>query len=373
MRVNIIKAYIKKEFKELVRSKLIIMVYLLPTMIVLLFGYGIRLDVTHARVLILDNDHTQLSRTLCEKFEHTKYFNASISNMNPQNALNLIKKAQEDALIIIPSSFEKNLLKGVKSELGVFVDASFPTRGATIESYIQGSILSMVQEVLRERGIEENGMILINNRNLFNQAMRDENAIVPGLIGLVLLIAPAILAALLIVKEKEKGTIFNFYASPLSKGEFLFAKLLPVFLLHSLNIFILFIVATYIFGVPFRGSFFLYWLAGEIYILVSISLGMLISVITRRQIVAVVLTIIITLIPGFLYSGILMPISSMDGASKIEAHIFPIMYFNHIIYDTFLIGEGFASQTTLLYLAILLFEFFILFSTAKFLLKKEMR
>ncbi|WP_457748709.1 ABC transporter permease [Sulfurimonas sp.] len=373
MKINIIKAYIVKEMKELVRTKLIIMVYLMPSMIVILFGYGIRLDVSHARVIIIDNDHTQLSRMLCTKFEHTKYFNATLTNISAQAALQKIKKSQSDAILIIPSSFERNLLKGQKSEVGVFVDASFPTRGATIQTYIEASILSMVQEVLRERAIPQKGMIQINNRNLFNQSMRDENAIVPGLIGLVLLIAPAILAALLIVKEKEKGTIFNFYASPLSKGEFLLAKLFPVFLLHSVNIFILFLLATYLFNVPFRGSFLLYWLASEIYILVSLALGMLISVVTKRQIVAVVLTVIITIIPGFLYSGILMPISSMDGASRIEAHIFPVMYYNHIIYDTFLIGQGFASQKTILYLGILLFQFLLLFFIGKFLLKKEMR
>ncbi len=373
MRINIIKAYMLKEFKELVRTRLIVMVYLLPSMILILFGYGIRMDVSHARLIIIDNDQSKLSQTLSSKFEHTKYFDTVERHMSETQALREIKQAKKDAILIIPSSFEKNLLKGEKSELGIFIDAAFPTRGTTIETYIQGTILSMAKEVLAKKGVAQKGMITINSRSLFNQAMRDEDAIVPGLIGLVLLIAPAILAALLIVKEKEKGTIFNFYASPLSKNEFLAAKLLPAFLLHSLNIFILFLLSVYLFEVPFRGSFFLYWLASELYILVSLSLGMFISVITKRQIVAVVLTVIITLIPGFLYSGIIMPISSMDGASQIEAHLFPIMYYNHIIYDTFLIGEGFASQKNLLYLGILLLFTLVLFSVGKLLLKKEMK
>jgi len=203
--------------------------------------------------------------------------------------------------------------------------------------------------------------------------MRDENAIVPGLIGLVLLVAPAILAALLIVKEKETGTIFNFYASPLSKSEFLLAKLLPVFLLHSLNIFILFVIARYLFDVPFRGSFLLYWFSSELYILISLSIGMLISVVTNKQIVAVVLTVMVTIIPGFLYSGMLMPISSMVGGSYIEAHSFPVMYYTHILYDTFLIGQGLASEKILMYLLILGGFFIGFFSMGILLLKKEMR
>lgn len=222
-------------------------------------------------------------------------------------------------------------------------------------------------------GIKHVGKININNRNLFNQAMRDENAIVPGLIGLVLLIAPAILAALLIVKEKEKGTIFNFYTAPVSKSEFLTSKALPVFLLHSLNIFILFLMAVYLFKVPFRGSFFLYWLSSEVYITISVFIGVLVSVVTKKQIVAVVLTLIITIIPGFLYSGILMPISSMSGESKIEAHLLPVMYYNHIIYDTFLIGQGFHSDKIVLYLGILLSFIIVLFTSSLLLLKKEMK
>ena len=216
-------------------------------------------------------------------------------------------------------------------------------------------------------------MIKLNTRTLFNQAMRDEDAIVPGLIGLVLLVAPAILTALLIVKEKENGTIFNFYASPIGKLEFIIAKLLPVFMLHSLNIFILFIWATYLFDVPFRGSFFLYWISSEIYILISLSIGMLISIITKRQIVAVVLTVIITILPAFLYSGMLMPISSMRGASWVEAHIFPVMYYNHILYDTFLIGQGFDSPKIVFYLFILIGFVVALLSAGALLLKKEMR
>ncbi|QOP45237.1 ABC transporter permease [Sulfurimonas paralvinellae] len=373
MKITTIKAYMLKEFMELYRTRLIVMVYLLPTMILLLFGYGIRMDVTHARVLIIDNDKSQYSNMLTSKFEHTKYFNAQVSQMDEQSALRLIKQAKKDAIVIIPSSFEKRLLHGQKSEIGVFVDASFPTRATTIESYIEGTVLDAASEVAKKSGLASKGLITLNQRTLFNQAMRDEDAIVPGLIGLVLLVAPAILAALLIVKEKEKGTIFNFYASPLSKGEFLFAKLFPAFLLHSANIFILFLLAVYVFSVPFRGSFMLYWLSSELYVLISLSIGMLISVITSRQVVAVVLTVIITIIPGFLYSGILMPISSMVGESYYEAHSFPVMYYNHIIYDTFLIGQGLSSEKNILYLFILTGFAVVLFTAGRLLLKKEMK
>jgi len=370
MQLSVIKAYMLKEFKELVRSKMIFMVYFMPTMVIILFGYGIRMEVTNARTIIIDNDKSKLSYQLISKFEHSKYFDTKVLNISEKEALREIKKAKTDILIIIPSSFEKNLLHNQKSEIAVFIDGAFPIRAMTMQSYVLGVILNMAKENIKNLNFK---FIDINQRALFNQAMRDENAIVPGLIGLILLVAPAMLSALLIVKEKEKGTIFNFYSSPIKKFEFLIAKLTPVFLLHSVNIFILFLWAVYLFEVPFRGSFLLYWISSEIYILISLSIGLLVSIITKRQIVAVVLTIIITIIPGFLYSGMLMPISSMKGESYIEAHLFPVMYYNHIVYDTFLIAQGLNSSKTLLYLLILIFYAATLLTIGTLALKKELK
>jgi ABC-2 type transport system permease protein len=144
-------------------------------------------------------------------------------------------------------------------------------------------------------------------------------------------------------------------------------------MLYSFNIFLLFLAAVYIFKVPFRGSFLIYFLVSEIYILISLGIGLLVSIISSRQIVAMVLTIIITVIPGFLYSGILMPISSMKGESYIEAHIFPVMYYNHIIYDAFLIGEGFHSHKNILYFGILIVYAILLFVIGRVLLKKGLK
>ncbi len=371
MNLGVIKAYILKEIAELVRSKFIVMVYLFPTMVILLFGYGIRMEVTHSRTVILDYDNTKLSTDLISRFEHSKYFSTKVINEDENKVLDKMKQGKVDILIIIPESFEKRLLHRQKTEIGVFVDSSFPLRGMTMQSYVEGVILNAAQDYMKN--IPVKNLIVINNRNLFNQSMRDENAIVPGLIGIILLVAPAILSALLIVKEKETGTIFNFYSSPVSKIDFLIAKLTPVFFLHSINIFILFLWATYLFKVPFRGSFFIFWITSEIYVLISVSIGLLVSIITRTQIVALIATIIITVIPGFLYSGIIMPISSMVKEAYIEAHIFPVMYYNHILYDTFLIGQGFSSEKNVLYFGILILYALLLLTAGTIFMKKEMR
>lgn len=370
MNFGVIKAYFIKELSELIRSKLIIFVYLMPSMVMLLFGYGIRMEVVHTRTAVIDYDKSKLSYNLISKFEHSKYFDIKYYNIDEKKALNLMKQGKLDAFIIIPESFEKRLFKGQKTEIGVFIDASFPMRGSTVESYIQGVLLNASKEYMKNIPVKK--LITVNQRLLFNQSMRDENAIVPGLLGIILLVAPAILSALLIVREKEYGTIFNFYSSPVSKLDFLFAKLSIPVIFHSINIFILFIWAVYIFDVPFRGSFFIYWISSEIYIFISLSIGLLVSIIARTQVVAVLATIVITIIPGFLYSGIIMPISSLKGEAYIEAHLFPVMYYNHIVYDCFLIGQGFSSEKNVFYFFVLVFYSLTLLTIGARLMKKEL-
>ncbi|WP_457621822.1 ABC transporter permease [Persephonella sp.] len=369
MNRGVIKAYILKEISELLRSRVIIMVYLIPSMIMFLFGNGIKMEVKNADTVILDHDRSKLSLHIISKFEHSKYFSTKVLDISEREALDMMKQGKIGILIIIPEGFEKKVLKGQKVDIAVFVDSAFPMRGMTMESYVEGVLYQVMEEGLGRSA----GLVKINHRNLFNQAMRDEDAIVPGLFGIILLVSPAILSALLIVKEKETGTIFNFYSSPVRKIDFLVAKLTPVFFLHSINIFILFLWATYVFDVPFRGNFAIFWLVSEIYIVISLSIGLLVSIVTRTQIVALLAVIIITLIPGFLYSGIMMPISSMKGEAYIEAHLFPVMYYNHIIYDTFLIGQGFSSPKNVLYMIILIFYGLFLLILGSLLMKKEMK
>jgi len=257
----------------------------------------------------------------------------------------------------------------VRSEIGIFIDASFPSRATTITNYIQGVILSLASEF----HLKSTKSITLNTRNLFNQALRDEEMIVPGLLGLVLLVSPAILTALLVAKEKEQGTIFNFYSSSVTKVEFIIAKLSAVFSLTSLNIFLLFLLVVYLFDLPFRGNFLLYWLSSEIYIFISLSIGFFISILVSSQIVAVIVTLLMTILPGFLYSGMLMPISSMGNEAYIIAHIYPVMYYNHIIYDVFLIGQGFDSNKILFYLGLLILYAIGFFLLSLLLLKKEIK
>jgi ABC-2 type transport system permease protein len=367
MKIRVIRAYLKKEFLDILRSRIILLVYIMPSLITLLFGYGIRMEVTHARTVIIDHDSSKLSQTLRGDFMHSKYFDLLPSPKSEAEALASIRRGETDILLILPESMQQHLLKGLPVNLGLYIDGAFPSRAATMTSYVQGVLLQSAGEVGTNPP-----QITLDPRYQFNRAMRDAEMILPGIIALALLIAPAILSALLIAKEKETGTIFNFYASPLRKSEFIIAKLTPVFLLHSVNIVVLFLWAIYLFDVPFRGSFALYLLTGMLYLFISISIGLLVSIVASTQIVAIVATMVVTIIPGFLYSGMLMPISSMTGISYVEAHIYPTMYYTHLLYDYFLVGDGLAAPKNLHYLLILAGYAATLFAAGSLLLKKRL-
>jgi ABC-2 type transport system permease protein len=367
MKLSVIRAYLKKEFLDIVRSRIILLVYIMPSLITLMFGYGIRMEVTQARTVILDHDGSKLSRELRSNFMHSKYFDLVPSPASESDALASIRQGKTDIVLILPESMESTLLKGLPVTLGLYVDGAFPSRGATMESYVEGVLLKNAVTVGAAAP-----QITLNARYLFNRAMRDAEMIVPGVMALALLIAPAVLSALLIAKEKETGTIFNFYASPLHKSEFIIAKLTPVFLLHSVNIVVLFLWAVYLFDVPFRGSFLLYLVTGMLYLFISISIGLLVSIVASTQIVAIVATLVVTIIPAFLYSGMLMPISSMTGLSYVEAHVYPTMYFTHLLYDYFLVGDGLSAEKNRLYLLILAGYASGLFTIGSLLLKKRL-
>ncbi|MEJ2467818.1 MAG: ABC transporter permease, partial [Campylobacterales bacterium] len=236
-----------KEFLDILRSRIILLVYIMPSLITLLFGYGIRMEVTHARTVLLDHDGSKLSRTLRSSFTHSKYFDLLPAPKSESEALASLRRGETDIVVILPESMERTLLKGRPVTLGLYLDGAFPSRASTMESYVERVLLQNAATVGAVAP-----QITLNARYQFNRAMRDEEMILPGIIALALLIAPAILSALLIAKEKETGTIFNFYASPLRKSEFIIAKLTPVFLLHSVNVVVLFLWAVYLFDVPFR-------------------------------------------------------------------------------------------------------------------------
>ena len=239
--------------------------------------------------------------------------------------------------IEIPPHFGRDVSRGVPVSVGAWVDGAMPLRGETVRGYVAGMHLRW----LNTRGAEKDtsgvmpGLFTIENRYRYNPDVDSLVAMVPGNIALLLLLIPAVLSALSVVREKEMGSIVNLYVTPVTRLEFLFGKQIPYLVISMISFLLLVLCAVFVFGVPLKGGFFTLAAGAFLYVTIAISFGMLISTFMRSQVAALFGTAIFTLIPAVQYSGLIDPVSSMEGAAALIGKIYPTTYFLTIIRGTF--------------------------------------
>jgi ABC-2 type transport system permease protein len=225
------------------------------------------------------------------------------------------------------------------------IDGAFPDKAAAILTYLD----IITQEFNRDlklplvSNLPGGPYIQVETRAWFNPDLESKNFIVPGLIATNLFFYTALLASIAVVREKENGSIFNIYCSPIRPWEYILGKLLPYWTIGFLNYFILVALAQYMFDIPFRGSFLFLTLAVFLYIGVCAFLGLLISILLKTQVGAMLLTTVITMIPSFIYSGFFISVPSMGVEAQVMAHLLPVTYFVNIARGVYLKGLGLAA------------------------------
>jgi len=182
--------------------------------------------------------------------------------------------------------------------------------------------------------------VKVQLRYLYNQEIKSIWSIAPTMMMFILLMTPPFLTALGVVREKENGSIYNIYSSTVTRAEFLIGKLLPYLGISIINVIILWLMAVLVFAAPFKGDPLFFFLASVIYVSCTTGIGLLVSLFARTQVAAMMITVVVTIVPAVLYSGLLVPIASMDAASQFEAHLFPAMYYTDIALGSFLKGIG---------------------------------
>lgn len=374
--INRIWAVSLKEFKEILRSPLfLLLAHFVPLALFLVFGFGLSLDVEHIPTALLDLDHTQMSRDLIDGLVKTKYFHLTYQATRKEELISLLKEGKVRLAIVIPPQFQKRIYQDRSSPLQILVDGTYPYRALVTKNYLSAYLVTfnsaLAQDWLNRRGLTHVNLqpIKLEARFLYNPALESTNSLVPGLLVVILMMTPAIMAAMAIVKEKDYGTIYNIYSSPIRKWEFLMGKVLPYYTLNFLNVLALFFLSIILFGVPFKGCLFLLLLGSLLYIFTTTGMGLLVSSFTRSMVAAQIVTIIITIVPSFLYSGLLMPVSNLGREGEIEAHLFPAMYYMKIVQGTYSKVIGMKELWTN-YLIILAYGT-TLFATSLLLFKKR--
>ena len=315
-----------------------------PLLLMIVFGYGISLDVDHLPFAVLDPDSTPASRLYVDSFRGSYYFVENTPLLNYAALDRRLRNGELRIAVELPPSFQRDLQRGRQPEVNVYLDAAQPFRAETGRSYVESAHDKYVARLRQARGLPPVPKpVNFQPRALYNQAFKSIYAMVPGDIMLLLMLIPSMLTALSVVREKELGSIANFYAAPATRLEFLLGKQLPYFGVALIQFASLVALAIVLFRVPLKGSAATLLLGGVIYVLASTGFGLLISVFASTQTAAIFAAAIITILPAVQFSGMFVPVSSLKGGAWFAARIFPSTYFQAISVGTFTKALGLAS------------------------------
>jgi ribosome-dependent ATPase len=375
-----------RELMELTRDPIrMTMAGLGTVLLMVIMGYGITLDVEHLRYAVLDRDQTALSRDyLINIAGSSRYFTERPPIADYQELDRRIRSGEISMAVEIPPGFGRDVDRWREGDkpvpIGVWIDGSMPTRGETIRGYVQGMHLLWLQEATRHRlgqrqqlGVGQRQLVLPANIELryrYNPDVKSLPAMVPAVIPLLLLLIPAMLATLSVVREKDLGSIINFYVTPTTRLEFLLGKQLPYVVLGMLNFLMMTALAVTLMGVPMKGDFWAAAAGALLYVSCTTGIGLLVSTLTRTQVAALFATTVLTLIPASNFCGLIDPVSSLEGFGRLTGNIYPTAYFITISRGTFNKALGFAGLYAS-YLPLLITIPVLIGLSAAFLKKQE--
>lgn len=352
MNLRRIAAVVSKEWRETIRDRMFfLLAFLLPALWMVVFGYGFVFDVENIPFAVLDRDRTDLSRDYLYRFMESRHFSFRGYLRSEGEADPLLQSAGIRMAILVPEKFQERLLAGRPASVQTLLDGTFPLHTDITKGYVIAINNAFSEELLvdylgRTRGLGREQAqqlaqpVKLEVRYLYNEEVRSSWSMVPALMMFTLMVSSPLLTALGIVREKESGSIFNIYSSTVSRLEFIIGKLAPYAFISAVNVAILWLMAVLLFQVPFKGSFLFYFFASFLFVLCSTGIGLLVSLLVRTQMAALIIVIVLAMVPTILFSGLLVPVSSLSRGAQLQAHLFPGMYYTNILRGSFLKGAG---------------------------------
>jgi ribosome-dependent ATPase len=339
-------AFSYREMRELLRDWVRLSFALLgPLLLLLTFGYGITFDVENLSFAVLDRDHSADSRQLIESFAASRYFRQGESLHDETEVDRRLRAGDLRLVIDIPPGYGRDLVAGRRPEIAFFIDGATPFRAETTRNYVDGIVLSYVEDLARrtQGAIPDLVAASLEPRFRYNQDFRSVFALTPGLVMIFMVLFSSMLAALGVVRERELGSITNLYASPATVAEFLLGKQLPYVLFGFASFVSLLVLAGLAFGVIVKGSLAALALGGLLYAFAATAFGILVSVFVRSQVAAIVVTAIISTVPAINFSGYLYPAAALQGSGRFIGMGFPSLWFQNICLGAITKARGLAD------------------------------
>jgi len=342
-----LKHMLIKEFIQIFRDpRMKGIIFIVPVMQMLIFGYAVNTDVDHVATAVLDLDNSVASREVTARFEHSGYFDMVARVANESQMRQLMDRGRVQAILQFHKGFEANLRAGKKASLQVIVDGTDSNTALIVLDYSARITGQVSQELLAERFSRlvgshiEPGKVDLENRAWFNENLESRLFYVPGVISLLILVITVMLTSMAVVREKEIGTMEQIMVTPIKPKEFILGKTLPFALLGFLDVIMISLVAVFWFEVPIRGNPLLLLVSAGLYLVSTLSVGLLISTVSKTQQQAM-MTTFFYIFPVNLLSGFFFPIANMPEIVQWITYLNPMRYFIVISRGIFLKGVGF--------------------------------
>ncbi|MFF8800865.1 MULTISPECIES: ribosome-associated ATPase/putative transporter RbbA [unclassified Methylobacterium] len=339
-------AYARRETMELLRDPIrIAFAFIGPILLMIAFGYGISFDVENLRFSAFDQDNSPESRQLVDAFTSSRYFSEQAPIRSAPELDRRFRNGSVQIALEIPPRFGRDLQSGRAPEVAVWLDGAMPFRAETSRGYVTGLANQYAHQLAMERlGADPSGTrVSVETRFRYNQAFRSVNAMVPSVMMLLLILIPAIMSAIAVVREKETGSIANFRSTPVTKFEFLLGKQLPYIGIAMISFGLLVLVALFVFDVPVKGSFAALVLGTLFYVAATTGFGQFISTFMKTQVAAVFATALLSVIPAVNFSGLLVPIASLSGSARLIGLSLPPAWYQPVTAGTFTKGLPFSE------------------------------
>ena len=331
-------ALVRKESRQVMRDPSSIAIgIVLPAILILLFGYGLSLDVTNAPVAVVLEDPSPAATDLAGAFQLSPYFDAQLLTSMPR-ARELMLARKVDAILRIRPDFSRQLSLG-EAEVQVLVHGTDANHARIIQTYAQGAVNQWAAQRTAEGKQVLLGPVTVQNRLWFNEANESRYFLVPGLIVLIMTLIGAFLTSLVVAREWERGTMEALFVTPVRPDEILLGKTIPYFALGMTGLVLCLLGAKFLFHVPFRGSVTLLVGVSMLYLLVALAIGLLISSTVKSQFVASQIALLVTFLPAVMLSGFLFDLRSMPAVVRVITYILPARYYVALLQTIFLAGD----------------------------------
>ncbi|MBU6468861.1 MAG: ABC transporter permease [Betaproteobacteria bacterium] len=334
-----LRALIHKEFLQILRDpSAIAIAFIMPVLLLFLFGYGVSLDAHHIPVAVVVEQNTQASNEFVAGLQESEYF-APISFDNIHDAQQAVINHRVNAILWLRDNFSTNLLSGEVAPVAVLINGTDANNAHLISGYLQGVWQNWLIHYAERQAHAISIPVTSETRIWFNPATRSKDYLVPGLIAVIMTLIGALLTALVVAREWERGTMEALMASPVTISEILLGKLIPYFIMGMGGMILSVAMAVWVFHVPLVGSLFLLLIFSALFLLVALGMGLLISSVAKNQFVAGQIAIIVTFLPAFILSGFVFDIHSMPSIIQGITHLVAARYYVAILQTLFLAGN----------------------------------